>query len=107
MLEIFGSAILGVPWSTETDKIQMKFAVNMSPKVQKIRTGPPLYLDQAEEIRSLTLTRRLMLSQIYSIYDLLGLLSPIMIKYKLILQKMVADCLDWDEELSSDLLIAS
>ena len=48
-----------------------------------------------------------MLSQIYSLYDLLGLLPPIMIKYKLILQKMEVDCLEWDEELSSNLLIAS
>ena len=75
MLENFSGAILGVPWQTETDTIRMKFAVNPSPRVKKVRTGAPLRPDQAAEIRSLSITRRMMLSQIYSIYDPLGLLS--------------------------------
>ena len=57
MLEKFGGAILGIPWDTRNDKIRMRFDVNMSPKIQKIRTGPPLRPDQAEELRNLTLTR--------------------------------------------------
>merc|ERR1712059_151909 len=44
-------------------------------------------------------------SQIYSIYDPLGLLLPITIKYKLILQKLVS--YGWDDELSGELLLTS
>ena len=52
----------------------------------------------------MVLVRRLMLSQVYSIYDPLGLLSPITIKYKLILQRMVVEGLEWDTELHDEIL---
>ena len=86
VLEQFGGAILGLPWDTPTDTIHMKLEVNLSMKVQKIRQGQavmPVTMDLLEET---TLTRRIMLSQVYAIYDPLGLLSPITIKYKLVLQ---------------------
>ena len=44
--------------------------------------------DRISEVDEAVLTRRVMTSQVYGIYDLLGLLCPITIKYKLFLQKM-------------------
>ena len=85
------------------DTIHMKLKVNLSVKVQKIRQGKPVtpvMIDLQEET---TLTRRIMLSQIYAISDPLGLLSPITIKYKLVLQRMVIKKLAWDEELLPEL----
>ena len=81
----------------------MKLKVNLSMKVQKIRQGKavtPVMIDLLEET---TLTRRIMLLQIYAIYNPLVFLSPITIKYKLVLQRMVIEKLAWDEELPPEL----
>ena len=43
------------------------------------------------------------MSQIHSIYDPLGLLSPITIKFKLVLQEIVENEIDWDEPLKGEL----
>ena len=49
------------------------------------------------------LTRRVLMSQIHAIFDPLGLLSPITIKFKLVLQNLVQAKKDWDEPLEGDL----
>ena len=43
------------------------------------------------------------MSQIHRIYDPLGLLSPITIKFKLVLQKIVEAELGWDKPLEGEL----
>ena len=81
----------------------MKLKVNLSEKVQKIRQGQVVTPVTMELLEETVLTRRIMLSQVYAIYDPLGLLSPITIKYKLVLQRMVIKKLDWDDRLSPEL----
>ena len=46
----------------------------------------------------------MMTSQIYGLYDPLRLLSPITIKYKLLLQKLTLRGLTWDAILPDDLM---
>ena len=65
--------------------------------------GEEITLDMLGEIDDVLLTRRIMVSQIYSLYDPLGLLSPITIKYKLLLQHIVQTGIDWDEPLPPDM----
>ena len=103
VLEQFGGAILGIPWHTQTNTIRMKLEVNLSEKVQKIRQGQAMMPVTMELLEETVLTRRIMLSQVYAIYNPLGLLSPITIKYKLVLQRMVIEKLDWDDHLSPEL----
>ena len=81
----------------------MKLEVNLSMKVQKIRQGQAVTPVTMELLEETTLTRRIMLSQVYTIYNPLGLLSPITIKYKIVLQRMVIEKLDWDNRLSPEL----
>ena len=68
---------LGLKWNVETDK----FTFNISAK------------DQPS-------TRRGILSTISSIYDLLGFISPYILKAKLILQRLCKDNVGWDEHIS-------
>ena len=103
VLDNFGGAVLGIPWDTATDTIRMRFMVNLTPKVQKVRQGLAMKPEQVEQLEAVKLTKRIMCSQIYSIYDPLGLVSPITIKYKLVLQKMVSLKVGWDDELPEDL----
>ena len=50
-----------------------------------------------------SLTRRVMLSKIAGIYDLQGLIGPITLQGKLILQEATRRQLQWDEPVTSDL----
>ena len=63
-----------------------------------------LTADTAHLLKRAVLTRRIIFSQIYSIYDPLGLISPLTIRYKLLLQKLVVLEVAWDESLEGDLL---
>ena len=49
------------------------------------------------------LTKRIAISQINAIYDPLGLLAPLTIRYKLTLQKLNSLSLGWDEVLPDEI----
>ena len=49
------------------------------------------------------MTKRIGVSQINAIYDPLGLLAPLTIRYKLTLQKIASLSLDWDEVLEGEI----
>ena len=104
LLELYGGKVLGLPWVPGNDTLEMKMCVNLWPRKRGIRTGPDVTLETLHTIDESSLTRRIILSQVHGIYDPLGLLSPITIKYKLLLQKIVEAGLAWDESLVGDLL---
>lgn len=56
----------------------------------------------SDEIKPVT--RRGILSTVNSLYDPLGLLSPVTIGGKIILRKIVASSLDWDDQLPTPLV---
>ena len=103
ILELYGDSVLGLPWDTSEDIIRLSMDVNLSQKKQGIRSGENLKPGDEHLIKDAELTRRILMSQIHGIYDPLGLLSPITIKYKLVLQKMVEAKLDWDVTLEGGL----
>merc|ERR1711942_512550 len=81
----------------------MHMGVNLSAKKQKVRLGDEITHDTLGKIDDMLLTRRIMGSQIYSLYDPLGLLTPITLKYKLILQQLVQTGIGWDEPLPANI----
>ena len=95
--------MLGLPWHPGDDTIVTHLGVNLSTKKQKIRLGKELTLETIGLIDDVPLTRRIMASQIYALYDPLGLLSPITLRYKLLLQQLVLSGLEWDAPLTPDL----
>merc|ERR1711891_115182 len=103
ILELYGGSVLGLPWDTSKDVIGLSMDVNLTQKKQGIRSGESLKPGDEQQIEDAELTRRILMSQIHSIYDPLGLLSPITIKFKLVLQKMVEAKLDWDDPLEGEL----
>jgi len=76
--------VLGIPWDTSTDELHFK-----TPNV-KI---------QQDAIA----TRRTLLQFTASIFDPLGILSPIVLKLKVLFQKSCKETKDWDVKLSSEL----
>lgn len=73
---------LGVAWNTKTDMFQ--YSLNSL-------------------IKNTNVTKRSILSSITQIYDPLGLLAPVIIKAKLIMQKLWQQGYTWDESISHTL----
>ncbi|XP_019738326.1 uncharacterized protein LOC109523554 isoform X3 [Hippocampus comes] len=70
------SKALGVGYEPESDKLRILASINFSKKRGKMRTGLDL---REEEVRRSTpepLSRRLLLGQIASLYDPIGLVTP-------------------------------
>ena len=101
-----GGGVLGIPWDPTADNLMLKMEVNLNPKKDKVHLGPALTeYNVVEELASVKITRRLMLSQIYAVYDPLGILVPLTIKLKLVLQELAEDSSkdNWDEEVDGEL----
>lgn len=69
---------LGVPWFFESDKIGFKCEIDKC---------------------SSKLTKRTVLSELLSVFDPLGLLSPITIYNKILMQNIWKSKIDWDDEV--------
>ena len=110
VIDLLGGSVLGLPWSPAQDVISMHLGVNLSQKKCGVRQEPELTLETIGQIDSAVMTRRVIVSQIYGIFDPLGLLTPLVLKFKLLLQKLSTSGADkkqggagWDDELDEAL----
>lgn len=72
---------LGISWNPNKDLFQFTTSINLN---------------------SEKLTKRIVLSVIGQIFDPLGIIGPVVIKAKIILQKLWKMRIDWDEHIPSD-----
>ena len=77
--------VLGLPWNCKTDKLLIEF---------------DSVLDGIEELSP---TKRTVLKVSARLYDLLGIVSPVTVLMKMLLQEIRARNLDWDSPLPCDL----
>lgn len=75
------SKVLGLPWDCEKDVIQFSFEKVVS---KALDTEP---------------TKRSLLSLLASIFDPLGIISPIIVCMKVLFQELCCENLDWDSKL--------
>jgi len=78
--------ILGVPWNKERDELSVDFTK---------------CIDRAENQK---VTKRTIISTINYVFDVLGLVSPVLIIAKLLFSQACLLKLSWDEEVPSELL---
>lgn len=78
------SSTLGIGWNPSTDQLHFPFKV------------PPPSDNHA-------LTKRLILSSLFKIFDPLGLLSPCVIKAKILLQQLWLHKLSWDDPIPDEI----
>ena len=97
--------VLGVRWDTEEDCFWFKVGLNFSPKSRGVKTGPPLTLFQIPLGVPNMLTKRMVLGQVNSVYDPLGLASPFLVKMKVLLRSLWSEGkhLGWDDALGDDM----
>ena len=77
--------ILGLPWNKETDEVSIDFTTCIERSKQK------------------QMTKRKMISAINSVFDVLGLSSPLMINAKLLYSQACRSKLRWDEKVPEDI----
>ena len=81
-LEIRGR-VLGVVWNPGIDISKVRVRINISKKHKSAQTEKDLEYEEIPTILELKLTRKMLLSNINSCYDPLGLLAPITIQMKI------------------------
>ena len=96
--------VLGVMYAAKLDAISFPPKLNFSPKRRKVPTGPDLTIEEIPHgIPTDSLSRRICLSQVMSIYDPLGFLSPVTLTAKQLLRESWQDAKLWDDVLSPSL----
>ena len=95
--------VLGVTWDSMTDTITFSAKINFSAKKKGICTGPDLTKEQVPRLIPATLTRRSVLEQTMRIYDPIGILSPFLLRAKILLRETWALKLGWDDAVPTGL----
>jgi hypothetical protein len=103
VINLLGGGVLGLDWQPGFDVIVMHMGVNVSPKKGGVHLGPELTEASVGSLDTMVLTRRWVVSIVQSIYDPLGLLAPLTLKLKLLLQKLSCVDIGWDEPLDKTL----
>ena len=96
VIKKFGNKFLGITWSAREDLIEFKFHVNISAKTKKGRAEPDIDENSLDLLDKADLTLRIVTSVVHSWYDIAGLVAPITMKYKLLLQQTVQESEGWD-----------
>ena len=80
-----GERVLGVKWNCELDTFHLDLALI------------------AKRAESLEPTKRNVLSLLASLFDPVGLISPVTVSMKILFQEICSDKLDWDETLRGEI----
>ena len=99
------TSVLGVSWNAKLDVITFKAHLNFSKKKRGVYTEPDLKSEEFQTKFPKTLTKRMVLEQVMRIFDPLGLLSPHVLKAKILLRETWEENLGWDEELPQNLYL--
>ena len=105
--ETTSERMLGIIWDPQEDVFKFKVRVNLSPLKKKSRLGPDLTKSELIENPPKVITRREYYSQIQSLFDPVGFLSPILLSAKLLLRRTwEGECqsLGWDDPLPGPLV---
>ncbi|CAC5403224.1 unnamed protein product [Mytilus coruscus] len=80
--------ILGMRWDPKQDLFDFKGRINFSPKYKNVRKGENITKSQIESSVPTSLTPRMVLSQVASVYDPLGLATPYTLAAKVLMRKL-------------------
>ena len=98
--------VLGVIWDPTTDNFHYKVKLSFSPKKKNTRTHKDATPANVQPTYSVpeVLTKRMILSQVNSIYDPLGLAGPYTVRAKILMRKLrtYETKLDWDDPISEE-----
>ena len=93
--------VLGVVWNPITDNFYFKVKLNFTPKSKKQH---PKQNQGTTTNTSMILTKRIILSQVNSVYDPLGLASPLTVRAKILMRRLWIHNpkLEWDDPIPEE-----
>ena len=93
--------ILGIYWDAKNDQFTFVIHINLSKKIKGAHLESDLTAEQIPRLMELVLTRRIILSIVYTFYDPLGLLCVIIIQLKIELRNLYSTELNlgWDDPI--------
>ena len=96
--------VLGVSWNPVEDNFCFRVKLNFSERKKKLRTEPDIKLHQLQEKIPQFLTKRMILSQVNSIYDPPGLAGPFTVRAKIMMRQLWAREVkfDWNDPLPEE-----
>ena len=104
VLKKFGGTVLGLPWDPTRDVIPFHVGVNVSPRRCKFHIGPEVTPDTLHILDATKMTKRLALSALHSVYDPIGLVTPLTVRYKIMLRDLLQlKDVEWDDDLPPNL----
>ena len=100
--------VLGLSWNPLKDEFSFKVRLNFSKKYKNVREEPDLGKNELSDKLPVPLTKRLIPSQVNSIYDPLGLIVPFTLGAKILMREIVSnkingEAYDWDDPISVSL----
>ena len=104
MVDKLGGAALGLPWDPTTDLITIPLRVNVTQRRRGKAVGPDLTKATIHELDEAALTRRICLSITMALYDPIGLITPLTLRLRKLLQDIskTDNSRKWDDILSLD-----
>ncbi|XP_068229430.1 uncharacterized protein [Palaemon carinicauda] len=110
IIESDSEKILGLKWNPVDDYFSFAVRLNFTPRIRKVRSGPNLDISEFDYKFPEILTRRMILSQIASLYDPLGLVIPVLLKAKILMRSMISKGnsngggIKWDDPLDDSMM---
>ena len=95
--------VLGTQWNPVNDTISFQVTINFSKKKRGLRIQPNIKREEIDTNIPEVLTKRLVLQQVMSIYDPMGLASPFTLLGKIYLRETWLLGLDWDDPIPPSL----
>ena len=92
--------VLGMYWVLQGDYFKFEVHLNFSRKRGNLRTEHDLSLENFEQLVPKIITKRMVLSQINGIFDPLGLVSPFVVKGKILLRQLCLEKFGWDDPIT-------
>ena len=95
--------VLGTGWSTEDDTLFVDAKINFGDKKKGLKSAKNIDPDEVLEEAPAVITKRMIWRVALGQYDVLGLVSPFLIRLKLMMRDLVQDTEDkkeWDDAVS-------
>ena len=102
---LLGNTVFGYTYDPKKAKMGIKFTINLSKKRRNARTKPDLTLDDIDSLKTIQMTKRILLGLTNSFGDFLGMAIPYTIRLKLNMKKLFEEDvpLSWDDDIPANL----
>jgi Pao retrotransposon peptidase len=103
--------VLGVFWNTGLDTLMLDIKINFSGKRKGAKLAPDVDLEEEDidEVTPEVVTKRMVWRVAQAQYDPLGLVSPFMIQFKLVMRSLCSEegkVTGWDESIPDSVVVA-